>query len=49
MGDKIVKSENLCCQPVAFPRLSLLSKQDLDHINLAVTTLEEYQCTYIKD
>ena len=25
MGDKIVKSKNLCCQPVVFPSLSLLS------------------------
>ena len=24
MGDKIVNSVNLCCQPVVFPRLSLL-------------------------
>ena len=24
MGDKIVKSKNLCCQPVVFPSLSLL-------------------------
>ena len=29
MGDKIVKSENLCCQPVVFPGLSLLSKTTL--------------------
>ena len=28
MGDKIVKSKNLCCQPVVFPSLSLL-KQNL--------------------
>ena len=26
MGDKIVKSRNLCCQPVVFPSLSLLRK-----------------------
>ena len=26
MGDKIVKSKNLCCQPVVFPSLSLLRK-----------------------
>ena len=26
MGDKIVKSKNLCCQPVVFPSLSLLNK-----------------------
>ena len=25
MGDKIVKSKNLCCQPVVFPSLSLLT------------------------
>ena len=25
MGDKIVKSKNLCCQPVVFPSLSLLN------------------------
>ena len=25
MGDKIVKSKNLCCQPVVFPSLTLLS------------------------
>ena len=24
MGDKIIKSKNLCCQPVVFPSLSLL-------------------------
>ena len=24
MGDKIVKSKNLCCQPVVIPSLSLL-------------------------
>ena len=24
MGDKIVESKNLCCQPVVFPSLSLL-------------------------
>ena len=26
MGDKIVKSKNLCCQPVVFPSPSLLIK-----------------------
>jgi hypothetical protein len=26
MGDKIVKSKNLCCQPVVFPSLSLLKQ-----------------------
>ena len=26
MGDKIVKSKNLCCQPVVFPSLSLLKE-----------------------
>ena len=26
MGDKIVKSKNLCCQPVVFPSLSLLRR-----------------------
>ena len=25
MGDKIIKSKNLCCQPVVFPSLSLLN------------------------
>ena len=29
MGDKIVKSKNLCCQPVVFPSLSLLKEQPL--------------------
>ena len=27
MGDKIVKSKNLCCQPVVFPSLSLLNRK----------------------
>ena len=26
MGDKIIKSKNLCCQPVVFPSLSLLKR-----------------------
>ena len=29
MGDKIVKSKNLCCQPVVFPSLSLLSAKGI--------------------
>ena len=33
MGDKIVKSKNLCCQPVVFPSLSLL-KISLEKIAL---------------
>ena len=30
MGDKIVKSKNLCCQPIVFTRCSLLSGFSLE-------------------
>ena len=36
MGDKIVKSKNLCCQPVVFPSLSLLSPK----IKIALQAME---------
>ena len=37
MGDKIVKSKNLCCQPVVFPSLSLLNwSKNRDNYELGV-------------
>ena len=36
MGDKIVKSENLCCQCVVFPRLSLLKPSILPKTGWAI-------------
>ena len=32
MGDKIVKSKNLCCQPVVFPSLSLLNGIEISSV-----------------
>ena len=41
MGDKIVKSKNLCCQPVVFPSLSLL--RNFSESLLIVLTISCYK------
>ena len=33
MGDKIVKSKNLCCQPVVFTRCSLLITPSIEGVS----------------
>ena len=42
MGDKIVKSKNLCCQPVVFPSLSLLNSPNKS--NFKVYSISKYLC-----
>ena len=41
MGDKIVKSKNLCCQPVVFPSLSLLMKTEAENQDVPKYVVEE--------
>ena len=52
MGDKIVKSKNLCCQPVVFPSLSLL-KPSLTVIIFSIldfiAKVVEKVCKCVKD
>ena len=52
MGDKIVKSKNLCCQPVVFPSPSLLStlKSSINEQGgLVLRITLKRACSFIRD
>ena len=48
MGDKIVKSKNLCCRPVVFPSLSLLSLITLTFLSLSPECFKTLKLFLIK-
>ena len=43
MGDKIVKSKNLCCQPVVFTRCSLLINLKFNNLFLLIHFSDPYR------